>query len=61
MQFFLFFFFPLSQNGEQNSDMNVVAFCDLLITCYVSGNVLYAGDNKANERAGSCSLGTCVL
>lgn len=41
--------------------MNVVAFCDLLITCYVSGNVLYAGDNKANERAGSCSLGTCVL
>lgn len=39
-------FFPLSQNGGQNSDMTVVAFYDFLITCYVSGNVLYAGINR---------------
>lgn len=33
MQFFLCFFFPPPlQDGEQNSDMTVVAFYDLLIT-----------------------------
>lgn len=47
---FLFVFFLPSQNSKQNSDMTVVAFYDLLITCYVSGSVLYAGGKKVNER-----------
>lgn len=46
-------FFPPSQNHDWNSDMMVVVFYNLLITCYVSGAVLYAGDKMANRDLAS--------